>query len=142
MKGPNGTRRSFLKTNIGVVAAVLVSGRAALGEATKDDSQCAALRGIVENLNLPNGPVDVTAAIAWADGKPVVGAKVIDHCSNQLVGVTGSDGKLQFSTQNGAILRLVEPKYGQQQALRIVQGELKPNSINRVAIVGEGWTIN
>jgi hypothetical protein len=93
-------------------------------------------------LQLPPEPVDVTVKIVWLpDGAPVEGASVFKHQENELIGKANKDGIYASQIQNGTILRLVEPKYGQQQALRVVQGEREPNKNIRVSRVGEGWTL-
>ena len=95
-----------------------------------------------KQLNLPEGDVEVTVAIEWMpDGEPVVGASVFDHSENSLLGKTDEAGKLVATVPNGSIIRLVEPEYGQQQALRLTQGELVNGRDVRVARMGEGWTI-
>lgn len=123
-------RRSFV-TGIGLTAIVL-SGCASTVTTPKQAAP----------LDLPDGFVEVTVDIVWTNrgGAPVEGAKVFEHATNKLLGETGKDGKLKLLVQNGTVLRLTEPNYGQQQALRLVQGELVPNAKIRVARAGEGWT--
>jgi hypothetical protein len=94
------------------------------------------------DLRLPDELVDVTVHIVWVPtGAPVLGASVFKHVSNELLGKTDKRGNYRTKQPNGTVLRLVEPKYGQQQALRVVQGEREPRSPIRVCRVGEGWTI-
>lgn len=98
--------------------------------------------GTGPDLNLPEEPVDVTVEIVWLpDGAPVEGASVFRHPNNELFGRTGKDGMFITQLPNGTLLRLVEPTYGQQQALRVVQGERRPNRGIRVSRLGEGWTL-
>lgn len=100
-------------------------------------------------LNMKKTMVDTLVEITWSDGTPVVGAKVFDHRQNTLLGVTDRDGKLLLNVLNGTLLRLVEPDYGQQQSLRLVQGKKKSeqemmaiNSPNEYSVVmAEGWTL-
>lgn len=127
-------RRSMLVTSIGLTALVS-TGCATQAGPTKSQSLGA-------DLKLPAGLVEVQIEILWTNmgGAPVVGAKVFEHEVNKLLGETGKDGKLTITVENGTVLRLVEPSYGQQQALRLVQGALVPNKSVRVAAVAEGWT--
>jgi hypothetical protein len=74
-------------------------------------------------------------------GDPVVGAKVYDHLPNVFLGKTDKNGELVLKIKNGTVVRLVEPEYGEQQALRVVQGELTPGSDVRKGRAGEGWTV-
>ena len=102
-----------------------------------------------ELLGMRKTLVDTHVSITWDDGTPVVGAKVFEHRNNTLLGITNSDGKLLLSVLNGTLLRLVEPDYGQQQSLRIVQGKKKgaqemaiaPGSSEYSVIMAEGWSL-
>ncbi|MCB2262130.1 MAG: hypothetical protein LGR52_04220 [Candidatus Thiosymbion ectosymbiont of Robbea hypermnestra] len=96
----------------------------------------------ISDIALPKEDVEVTVEISWVpSGDPVEGARVFDHLPNLLLGRTGKDGKFTTKVANGTVLRLVEPKYGLQQALRVVQGELHAQNDIRIARVGEGWTL-
>lgn len=132
-------KRSFIKggaASVGVGIAASIIGVEALAE-TKNSKSLN-----VPDLNLPPGVVSVTVEILWIpSNKPVEGARVYDHKPNKLIGKTDENGQLKFESENGTIIRLVEPEYGLQQALRIVQGELRSNSDIRVASMGEGWTL-
>jgi hypothetical protein len=131
---PNLGRRIFI-TNIGIAATVLTATACQPGGS--DTGKVG-----TPDLQLPDEMVEVTASIVWIpDGTPVEGAKIYDQAKNTFIGETGKDGKFVFQTKNGTVVRLVEPKYGQQQALRIIQGERTPNKNIRVAGVAEGWTI-
>lgn len=100
-------------------------------------------------LKLPKTYVETHVSITWGDGQPVVGAKVFDHRKNILLGVTGKNGDLLLTVPNGMLLRLVEPNYGQQQSLRIVQGKKKNDremmaatgTSPYYAVLAEGWTL-
>ena len=85
--------------------------------------------------------VDVEVEITWDDESPVVGARVYEHVPNSFLGTTGEDGKLSFKSKNGTIIRLVEPEYGIQQALRTVSAKYNAAGDNYVAGMGEGWTL-
>ncbi len=101
-------------------------------------------------LKMPKAFVETHVGITWSDGKPVIGAKVFDHRNHQLLGLTNQFGKLLVTVPNGTLLRLVEPNYGQQQALIIVQGKRKndkellstTSTSPYFAVVTGGWTIN
>lgn len=71
--------------------------------------------------------VETHVSIVWSDQKPVVGAKVFHHYGNQLLGVTDTAGYLLLTVPNGTVIRMVDPTYGQQQALHIVQAQKKSN---------------
>ena len=125
------TRRDF--------ASALIVGGSVVASATsaKADSHSEL------ELGGPEGPVEVTVSIVWLpEGDPVVGASVYEHEENTLLGKTDEAGKFITTVPNGTVLRLVEPAYGKQQALRLVQGELSPSRSIRVSAVGEGWTIS
>ena len=125
------SRRTFAATLVGAAAAISLTNPA--------DAQTPP----GNNLSLPDEPVEVTVSIVWLPGGgPVAGASVFAHQTNELLGRTGRDGLITLTVRNGSILRLVEPTYGQQQALRLVQGARSANRPIRVAAVGEGWTIN
>ena len=76
-------------------------------------------------LQLEDFLVETHISIRWADEKPVIGAKVIDHHTNVLLGLTDGAGSLLLTVRNGTVLRMVDPAYGQQQALHFVQGRKK-----------------
>ena len=69
--------------------------------------------------------VETRVQIRWSDEKPVIGAKVFDHRSGALLGVTDGSGQLLLTVPNGTVLRMIDPVYGQQQALYLVQGTRK-----------------
>jgi hypothetical protein len=128
-------RRKFIKTNV-AIAASLVSVTAIGGTIEKSEGHPDL------NMKLPNEEVEVIVDIKWVPSdEPVDGASIYDHVPNTLLGKTGKDGKFVFRTKNGTVLRLVEPKYGLQQALRVVQGERVSSKDIRVSRVGEGWTL-
>lgn len=86
--------------------------------------------------------VQVTVKIQWANsGKPVVGANIFNHQTNVLLAKTGKSGAATFTAKDGDILRLVEPKYGKQQALKYVQGNRQFNAKGRVSTLGEMWVL-
>lgn len=127
------SRRSFAATltfaGVTVVPELITNANAQTGSA--------------QDLKLPQEPVEVTVKIVWLpSGDPVEGASVFRHSANELLGRTGKDGTFNTQLPNGTVVRLVEPKYGQQQALRVVQGEREPTKSVRISRVGEGWTIN
>ena len=96
-------------------------------DASLTEDAHAAQQGLVDSLGMKRVWVETHVSITWSDDKPVVGAKVFDHRTNTLLGVTDGTGRLLLTVINGTVLRLVEPTYGQQQSLRIVQGKQKTN---------------
>jgi hypothetical protein len=89
----------FARALAGIAAAALVS-QAAIGD---------------------DGQVRQKVSVKWTDMTPVVGAKVFDNTTNMLLGVTGRKGSVAVKTSVGAVLRIVEPDYGQQQAVIVVK---------------------
>lgn len=102
-----------------------------------------------EILKMPKVMVETQISITWSDGSAVIGAKVFDHRSNTILGVTNQFGKLTLTVPNGSLLRIVDPNYGQQQSLRLVQGK-KKNDRELMAtsstspyssVLVEGWSL-
>jgi hypothetical protein len=98
--------------------------------------------------------VDVLITVEWEnkvkeDGsKEVVSdVRVFDHAPNTLLGKTDKNGEIHVRAKNGTTLRLVEPKYGEQQALILVSGRRRTPDLNipgngeLVMDYAEGWTI-
>lgn len=86
-------------------------------------------------------PVRVDIELLWQDGKGVEGASVFLHDANQLLGKTDKSGRLSVTAPEGSVLRLVEPNYGRQQALKYVQGNRKPGVAGKVTLLGEMWVL-
>lgn len=94
-----------------------------------------------ESVPSTDEDVEVTVKIVWLmDGTPVDNAIIFDHKDNKEIGKTDKEGLFQTILKDGTVLRLVEPNYGQQQAIRVVQGERIPQKSIRISRVGEGWT--
>jgi hypothetical protein len=49
--------------------------------------------------------------------EPVQDANVFDYETNELLATTGSDGYARLKAHDGQMVRVVEPNYGQQQAI-------------------------
>lgn len=69
--------------------------------------------------------VSMTIQAKWVeDGTPVVGAVVIDlDNGNQILGSTGSDGKIVVWAEEGHDLRITEPYPGGEQITIVVEDE-------------------
>jgi hypothetical protein len=74
------------------------------------------------------------------NGNSVEGARVYDNTTNELLSVTRVDGRAEFFVSYGTELRVVEPKYGIQQAIIKI-----PNKDRIVATTQSetllGWTV-
>lgn len=99
--------------------------------------------------------VDVLITVEWEnkvreDGSNEVASdvRVFDHTPNTLLGKTDKNGQIHVRAKNGTTLRLVEPKYGEQQALILVSGQPRtpdlniPGNSELVMDYAEGWTIS
>jgi hypothetical protein len=83
-----------------------------------------------------------TVVVKLTDESPVAGVKVFDNSTNQLLGVTDESGSVEVTTIIGAVLRIVEPGYGVQQALRTVQAAPSDGWTNRAAaVISKYWVI-
>ena len=80
----------------------------------------------------PGGPYTV-------DAGPVEGVRVFNHNTNKLLGKTGKDGVLVIKgLPNGTQIRLVEPEYGAQQSIMVVNAR-KHWSGQYLAVMGDYW---
>jgi hypothetical protein len=66
--------------------------------------------------------------------EPVQGANVFDNETNELLATTGNDGYARLKAYDGQVVRIVEPDYGQQQAILTysssdVQAQSGPNVV-------------
>jgi len=91
--------------------------------------------------------VDVQIKIQWNNGTAVKDSRVYDHIPNRFLGATNADGVFFFTAANGTVIRLVEPRYGIQQALFAVRGETRRDGVKvsgdnaLVMAYAEGWTL-
>lgn len=80
----------------------------------------------------PGGPYTV-------DAGPVEGVRVFNHDTNDLLGKTDKEGVLIVKgLPNGTKIRLVEPEYGAQQSIMVVNAR-KHWTGQYITVMGDFW---
>lgn len=79
-----------------------------------------ALAALVAHSSAQQVQMTQMVRVLWTSMEPVAGAKVYNHTTNTLLGVTGADGIAVVTAPNGTTLRIVDPDYGQQQSVYVV----------------------
>ncbi|WP_189008757.1 hypothetical protein, partial [Deinococcus roseus] len=82
------------------------------------------------NVSSPASTFDYQVQVALEKTHaPVQGALVFDNATNTLLSSTNEQGVAHLKAKDGQVLRVVEPKYGQQQALVTVSKIQKQDTL-------------
>ena len=124
----------FKFNSSGALAACLAAALGlGAGPALSADARLVPQPDFAAALKLKAAWVEATVKVRWSDESPVVGAKVFDHRAHRLLGQTDTNGVLIALVPNGTLLRIVDPNYGQQQAMHLVQGKKQTDTEMRTA---------